>query len=120
MPLSQLLFSSRGRIPRSTFWYYQLSMLGLYFVAYIMDSGLGYYEGSITVVFSLAAIIPTIFVNIKRFHDCNYSGWSLLIGMIPLANIFVFIILGFIKGTVGENKYGPDPLQTSIVSVNYQ
>lgn len=48
--------------------------------------------------------------TVKRFHDCNQTGWLTFILIVPYVGIFVvWIWNGFIKGTVGENKYGFDP-----------
>lgn len=73
-------------------------------------------------------------VGIKRLHDCDREGrWIVLpIGLgailaiviaasydsvaaiLPAAGLvalFVLVPLGFINGTQGPNRYGPDPLQ---------
>lgn len=48
---------------------------------------------------------------IKRFHDRDRKGWWLLIVLIPIIGIlWVFVVLGFLKGTEGANRFGPDPL----------
>lgn len=72
----------------------------------------------------------SVFLYIKRLHDLNRSGWyypgfiaALVVVFLiddyitpfakfvgfPLA-LFGFVAIYFIKGTSGENKYGPDPL----------
>ncbi len=53
-------------------------------------------------VYSLAMIIPSIAVAIRRMHDTGHSGWWILV---PLANI-VFL---FLDSQPGENEYGPNP-----------
>jgi uncharacterized membrane protein YhaH (DUF805 family) len=40
--------------------------------------------------------------------------WFLLVGIIPLVNLWVLIELGFLRGTPGPNRYGPDPLADEI------
>ena len=55
-------------------------------------------------------IYPAVVVNIKRFHDRNKSGWWVLIALIPLVGaLWIVIECGFLRGTVGDNRYGPDP-----------
>jgi uncharacterized membrane protein YhaH (DUF805 family) len=58
---------------------------------------------------ALAALIPALAVQVRRFHDQNRTGWFALLTLIPY--IGGIIILGFmlIDGTPGPNKYGPDP-----------
>ena len=83
----------------------------------------------------LAIICVALFYNIsilwRRLHDLNLPGWPCLIFVVigALAEmpeisgqmseaIYIFkiplfiigIVLLFVRGTVGPNKYGPDPL----------
>lgn len=46
-------------------------------------------------------------VNVKRWHDLDRSGWSVLMSVMP------FFELGFHRGTVGPNRFGADPLERS-------
>lgn len=125
MTLGHLLFSSEGRISRSTYWYFCLSIAGVGMVALLSDyvfgtidsnSGYGYFYS----IFSLMSIITGIFVFIKRSHDLNWSGWYILLGFVPIANIIVVVYWAFVKGTVGKNNYGLDPCQqiNSILQLN--
>ena len=109
MSPSDLLFSFKGRIPRSTYWLrYQLPYVGIYILVIIVDAAIGI--GILSVIFSLLALYPSIAVEVKRCHDRNRSGWFLLVAFIPLVNLWLLIKLAFLRGTVGANQYGPDPL----------
>ncbi|GHU87403.1 hypothetical protein AGMMS49941_10860 [Deferribacterales bacterium] len=57
-----------------------------------------------------------LFINplIKRCHDRNRSGWFILLFLVPIVNLWAIIELGFLRGTVGDNKYGCDPLQQQL------
>jgi len=46
-------------------------------------------------------------LTIRRLHDCNLKGWWYLLNFI--FSPFVFILLCFIKGNKGENRYGKEP-----------
>ena len=55
---------------------------------------------------------PSLAMATKRLHDRNRSGWLLLTLLIPYLNI-IFIIwltieIWFLKGTEGDNRFGPD------------
>ena len=53
-------------------------------------------------------------INAKRYHDRDRSGWWLLLILIPLLGpLWLIVVLGFLKGTEGENRFGPDPLQAN-------
>jgi len=61
-------------------------------------------------VFTIFFIWATLAVNCKRWHDLNKSGWWSLINLIPIVGqIWLFIELGFLKGTPGSNRFGEDP-----------
>jgi uncharacterized membrane protein YhaH (DUF805 family) len=85
------------------------------------------------VALTIANFWITAAVVVKRLHDRAKTGWWLLIfylapvvgvllagvfpalGWVPFLVIVAFVIwgtveLGFLKGTTGPNKYGPDPL----------
>ncbi len=74
-------------------------------------------------VAGLASAYPLTTIYVKRLHDLNLSEWwTLAVPLIAVASamaevkpgsIFLPIILllvGFIPGTRGNNKFGSDPL----------
>jgi len=67
-------------------------------------------------LFALAVFIPNLAVVVRRLHDRDMSGWWLLgyvvASIIPILNIIAAIamlVLMFLPGTAGPNKFGPDP-----------
>ena len=67
---------------------------------------IGLYSG----IFILLALYPSFAVGVKRCHDRNRSGWFLLIGVIPLLNLWLLVELGLLSGTRGPNRFGlPEP-----------
>jgi uncharacterized membrane protein YhaH (DUF805 family) len=96
-------------------------------VAGLISKGIGFFL--IALIVWIAIAISGVFVGIKRLHDRDKSGWwlvlfylvpSVLSGLsdqsviLPLAgfaiSVWAFVELGCLRGTVGPNKYGPDPL----------
>lgn len=57
-----------------------------------------------------ASIILLPFVSvglyIRRLHDMNQTGWLCILAFIPFVNWFVWLVLQFYPGTVGDNVYG--------------
>jgi uncharacterized membrane protein YhaH (DUF805 family) len=106
-----------GRATRSEFWFWYLfTLLGGFLFGfidgiYIAMSG-GTLEESIGVLgtlFTLGTLLPSLAMTARRLHDVNRSGWWMLIsftiiGLIPLLYWYC------IRGTYGDNFYGPDPL----------
>lgn len=63
----------------------------------------------ISSLFSLAIIIPSIAVGVRRMHDIGKSGWFLLLGLIPLIGWIILIYFYAKEGDAGPNQYGPNP-----------
>jgi uncharacterized membrane protein YhaH (DUF805 family) len=59
----------------------------------------------------LLTLWPALAIYTKRWHDRGKSGWWSLILFVPLiGSIWLLVELGFLRGTEGPNKYGPDPI----------
>jgi len=60
---------------------------------------------------SLATFLPSLAVGIRRLHDRDQTGWWILLGLIPVIGWIILIVWFCMRGTVGPNRFGPDPLQ---------
>jgi uncharacterized membrane protein YhaH (DUF805 family) len=60
-------------------------------------------------VAGLLILWPSIAMGIKRWHDRDKSGWFVLLGMIPIVNLYAYISLFLLPGTRNLNRFGPDP-----------
>ncbi len=120
MTLSDVLFSTKGRISLSKYWFHSL-VLGIvcfsaYGVIHNIESYFGILEKNINIgLFSGLVLLVGIYSGfaliIKRCHDINRSGWFLILAFVPMGAFALLGILAFMPGTKGENKYGPDPKQ---------
>lgn len=120
-----------GRAPRSEYWYFQLFffivmtvLMTLMFALGGVDiegmglSSVGFVIMGVIALFYLASLLPLLSVTVRRLHDRNLSGWWLLasvaVSVIPFIGIFAslaLVIILILKGTDGDNKFGPDPLR---------
>jgi uncharacterized membrane protein YhaH (DUF805 family) len=80
----------------------------------VIDGIIGLSPSGIYPIYSLAILLPSIAVGVRRLHDINKSGWMLLIAFIPLIGWIWLIILTATEGTKGDNEYGSDPKETII------
>lgn len=92
------VFSGRAR--RKEYWYFGLfsTIISIILVVIGVKTGITYAN----TLYSLAVLIPSIAVGVRRMHDIDKSGWFILI---PIYNL----ILACTNGTVGPNEYGEDP-----------
>ena len=106
--MSDLLFSFEGRINRTTWWGYFVP----YFLVYLCLLVVGVIGKVpfLPFVYGLIMLYPTLAVNVKRCHDRGRSGWFVLVGLIPIVGIWYLIEICFLRGTVGTNEYGADPV----------
>lgn len=108
MKLVPILFSFEGRIGRESYWLFLAACLGLSIVMQIL---VGTPTESQAMIFWLILLWPVLAVIVKRYHDRNKSGlWSLVHIVIPPVGI---IECGFLRGTSGSNRFGPDVLSES-------
>ncbi len=60
------------------------------------------------VLVSLALILPSLAVTVRRLHDTGRSGLWYLISFVPGGSIVIFVF-ALLEGQPYENAYGPDP-----------
>lgn len=128
------LFSPNGRLNRARFWLaaliYVAAMVLLVILYMILwqiipgttEGGEFKVEGvtalpyiGLGIAYMIVAVWSGICVAIKRFHDRGKSGAWVLIQLIPIVGaLWYFIEAGCLRGTVGPNQYGPDPLGATL------
>jgi hypothetical protein len=123
-------FDWNGRIGRKEFWFglISLSIISIpftlvFFISlsdglFIFDSSYNQNPSQIFIYFLPSLIFISILsfaqtvLYIKRYHDRNKSGHWLWIWLIPyLGAIWIAVEAGFFRGTIGENKFGKDPVK---------
>jgi uncharacterized membrane protein YhaH (DUF805 family) len=107
------LLSFRGRISRSTFWW-TIILVGFAFIVLMLflETVLG--RPSTLVLYPPLCWILLV-ATVKRLRDRGKSPAWLLILLIPLLGpLWLLIDAGFRKGTMGDNQYGSDPLESGV------
>ncbi|WP_052606574.1 DUF805 domain-containing protein [Acidithrix ferrooxidans] len=54
----------------------------------------------------MASIIPSFSMAIRRLHDIDRSGYTALIGLIPLLGPIILFIFTVLPGTAAPNRFG--------------
>ena len=75
-------------------------------------------------LYAIAAIVPSIAVTIRRLHDRDLSRWwylgVILLNLIPMVGMLAslaFLVVLFLPGTSGPNRFGEDPKDPAQASV---
>ncbi len=72
----------------------------------------------VALVVTLAAIVIGIQISVKRLHDIGWSGWLILITVIPVVGSIFQLLMFFLPGSTGSNRYGaPPPANSTAVIV---
>ena len=114
IPLSEFLFSFKGRINRLQYLCYLLMSLLFFFFLFILSEVALHIIGlpiDVWIILALSFLIVWLcvscIVSTKRLQDINLSGWCLLFGLIfPIGAIVLLVILCCLPGTPGSNNYG--------------
>lgn len=92
------VFSGRAR--RQEYWMFTVvNVIVGFFVGFVAASN---NTPQVASLYSLAVLVPSIAVAVRRAHDTDHRGWFLLI---PLYNFYLVCI----EGTRGPNRFGPNP-----------
>jgi len=106
-----------GRAQRAEYWYFvlfnmivgvALSMIDQATGTLDPDSGVGLLGG----LYSLAVLLPSLAVAVRRLHDTGRSGWWMFILLIPLIGVIALLIFFVQDSQDGSNEYGNNPKGT--------
>jgi len=107
-----------GRARRKEYWFFVLINMIFTAVCSLLDQSIGTFNyetntGTISSIYSLLVLIPSVAVAVRRLHDTNRRGWWLLLIFVPIAGwiiLFVFLVL---KGEEKMNRFGLSPLNSA-------
>ena len=99
-----------GRAGRAEFWWFTLFSFIVSTVFNFLDGGNGSsFFGIVATLASLALLLPSIAVSVRRLHDIGRSGWYLLFIFIPLVGAILLIVWWARRGDDIGNAYGEAP-----------
>ena len=102
-----------GRSRRSEYWLWFLFQMIASLVFGILKSIIGDTADLLNGLFSLAILLPSIAVGVRRFHDVNRTGWWILFpfAVFIVALIVFFSVTGatFLNNLKSLADVGPNP-----------
>ena len=106
-----------GRAGRPEYWWFTLANLIISVCFLVLSFLLLWMTGDTRytlifvpmIIYSIAIILPSFAVTVRRLHDIDKSAWWLLLGLIPYIGGIILLILTALKTHPHPNKYGtPD------------
>jgi uncharacterized membrane protein YhaH (DUF805 family) len=87
-----------GTASRAEFWWFYLFCTLIAWLTYFIHD-------AISLIFSVATLIPTIATASRRLHDTGRSGWWQTIAFIPFLGIVVLIVFLAQKSSTSHRPY---------------
>ncbi|MBT9384863.1 DUF805 domain-containing protein [Pseudooceanicola sp. CBS1P-1] len=107
-----------GRASRSEYWWWALFTLLVSLGFSVLEDGLlgGVTYDLLGSIASLVLLLPSLCAGGRRLHDRDMSAWWLLLILIPAVGWIVLLCLMVLKGTPGDNRFGPPPAMEGAAS----
>ena len=86
-----------GRASRSEFWWWFL-------FTFLASAATGIVSQSLSALFSLGVMLPSLAVGARRLHDTNRSAWLLLLWFIPLIG-WIILIVWAVQEAIEPNRF---------------
>ena len=74
-----------GCAHRSEYWWFFLFVV-------LVSVGVSLFSSTLSALFSLATLLPSIAAATRRLHDTNRSGWWQLIVLLPVIGLIIVIV----------------------------
>ncbi|MDO6590808.1 DUF805 domain-containing protein [Loktanella sp. D2R18] len=98
-----------GRAGRTEFWTFIVFSIVVNVLASVIFGMIGL--GIVATVVSLALVVPSVAVTVRRLHDRDMTGWLALVGLIPLLGALWLLYTCYFEGTEGANQFGEQPAE---------
>lgn len=95
-----------GRAARPEFWFFVLFVFIVQVALEVTTAISPMISHLLSILFSLAVLVPSLAVGARRLHDIDRSGWFQLIGLIPIIGAIVLIYFYCQPGTAESNRFG--------------
>lgn len=106
-----------GRASRSEYWWWTLIAV---VVAIVLDvlatvagagsdgsgpSALGVVVAILAVAWGLGTIVPSLALLARRLHDANYSGWLMLLALVPFVGGLIVLVFSLLPSNPAGQRF---------------
>lgn len=95
---------TKCRISRAEFWWDYLAIILMMIVILILSALI-----PLLAILLIVPMVAWVICAIRRIHDLDMAGWWVLIMLVPYLGGAAVLGMCLVKGTVGPNRFGPDP-----------
>ncbi|WP_267421339.1 MULTISPECIES: DUF805 domain-containing protein [unclassified Curtobacterium] len=106
-----------GRASRSEFWWVVLWSVVISIVISLIGGGFdsaagtkdqyggGTFENTLSGLWGLATLLPSIAIQMRRLHDANFSGWFWLLVFIPVLGWIALVVLSAMPSNPAGQRF---------------
>lgn len=109
-----------GRASRSEYWWWTLVAIAVSIVLNIIigagstssslagtaNAGPGSIFGTILlVIWGLATLVPSLALTVRRLHDGNFSGWLVLLALVPFLGALAVLVLTILPSNPAGQRF---------------
>jgi uncharacterized membrane protein YhaH (DUF805 family) len=87
-----------GRASRSEYWWFVLFII-------IVSLATSFISTTLSALFTLATIVPSLAAAARRLHDSDRSGWMQLIALVPVVG-WIIVIYFLAQEPKEPNRFG--------------
>jgi uncharacterized membrane protein YhaH (DUF805 family) len=88
-----------GRASRSEYWWFVLFLIGGGLLMSIVSNLL-------SLLFTIATVVPAIAAATRRLHDTGRSGWWQLVCLVPFVGLVIIIVMLALPGKPEAESQG--------------
>ena len=101
-----------GRIRRRDFLALKILLVVFGFAAFLIPLiTIKEFAGTALLAWLIVSIYLDFVLFSKRLHDLDYNAFWTILLLVPFANLAIVLFAFFYEGTIGENRFGPDPIK---------
>lgn len=115
-------FRIQGRIGRLRYLAWSMTLmaaaLGLLLIASISFAISAVLGSILSGLFVLGVLLVSVQISVQRLHDMGWSGWFMLLNLVPVVGAIFPLALLLVPGNDGVNRFGaPQPPNSRAVKV---
>jgi uncharacterized membrane protein YhaH (DUF805 family) len=117
-PVFEDLLAFSGHRNRKSYLLYLLAVTivlpVMWGIAGVATYGAGWSALAIAGLVTVPIVVSGWEVGAQRCHNFGWTGWAMLLNLIPYIGWIFSLAILFIPGNQQPNRYGPDPIGTTV------